>query len=168
MLARIFRGVSLLVGRVKAVVTVFFGSPLYSQTVNLVSNLPFLLPAIIASASLKYRRTVTSARFRVNPATDHVEILCTVTNVTSFTVGAGLPVGAIGVATAVPGGFNYHPGYLSARTEGQIAPKSDGELVAVMFGSAVALRGLHLKVWLDLGPDNGPIQEFRDELFLNF
>ena len=164
--AQIFRGVSLF-ARVKAVFTVLFGSSLYSQTVNLVSNLTFLLPAIIASASLKYRRTVTSARFRVNPSTDHVEILCTVTNVTSFTVGAGLPVGAIGVATAVPGG-SEHPNYLSAKTEGQIPPKSDGELVAAMFGSAVKLRGLHLKVWLDLGPDNGPIQEFRDELFLNF
>ena len=166
MLAQIFRGVSLF-ARVKAVFTVFFGSSLYSQTVNLVSNLPFLLPAIIASASLKYRRTVTSARFRVNPATDRVEILCTVTNVTSFTVGAGLPVGAIGVATAAPGG-SEHPNYLSAKTEGQIPPKGDGELVAAMFFSAVKYRGLHLKVWLDLGPDNGPIQEFRDELFLNF
>ena len=165
--AQILRGVSLF-ARVKAVVTVLFGSSLYSQTINLVSNLPALLPAIIASAALKYRRTVTSARYRVNPSTDHVEILCTVTNVTSFTVGAGLPVGEIGVATAVPGGSGYHPSYLSAKTEGQIAPNSDGELVAAMFGSAVALRGLHLKVWLDLGPGNGPIQEFRDELFLNF
>ena len=121
MLAPLFRGVSLLVLRVKALVTVFFGSSLYSQTVYVLNKFPGLLPEIIANAALKYRRTVTSARYRVNPSTDHVEILCTVTNVTSWTVGAGLLVGEIGVATAVPGGFSYKPNYLPARQKADCA-----------------------------------------------
>jgi hypothetical protein len=152
MLVQIFRGVALFFTLVVAVITQ-----------------PAVLPELVAAIALKYRRTATTARFRVNPETDRVEILCPVTNVTRSTIGAGLLVGAIGWATAVPGSSgNYHPDYVSSKTDGRIAPNSDGELVAAMSGSAANLRGLHLRIFLDLGPANFPFQEFRDDLFLDF
>ena len=83
-------------------VEIFKGVRRYGQAVLAIVRYPALLPDVIAMTALKYRREVPSARYQINPSTDRVEIFCTVTNVTSWTVDAGVPVGKIGWATAVP------------------------------------------------------------------
>lgn len=151
--------------RLRATASVLTGPSLYYQTVGAISKYPAVLPEIIAKAALKYHREVKSAQFRINPTTDLVEILCPVTNVTSATIGARVPVGRIGWSSA-PGGIP--PSYASAETDGQIGPHSDGKLFAAMFTPSTKVRGLRLRVFLDLGPGNGTIQEFKDDLFLDF
>lgn len=126
---------------------------------------PTVIPEVVAQVALKYRRELKSADYRLNNATDRVEILCPVTNVTDLIVGAGVSVGEVRWAVPPVGQFNIH--YASAKTNGQIGPHSHGQLFAVADTPSTNLKQQKLKVYLNLGEANGALEEF-DELFLDF
>jgi hypothetical protein len=151
--------------RIKATATVFTGPSVYYQTVQAIKKYPTLIPEVVAQVALKYRRELKSAEYRLNNATDRVEILCPVTNVTAATIGAGVSVGEIRWAVSPVGPYNIR--YAPAATNGQIGPHSNGKLFAVADTPSTNLKQQRLWVALDLGPGNGAIETF-DELFLDF
>jgi hypothetical protein len=149
--------------RIKATATVLTGPSVYYQTVEAMKKYPTVIPEVVAQVALKYRRELKSAHYRLNNVTDRVEILCPVTNVTAATIGTGVSVGEIRWAPVGSSPFIF----ASAATAKQIGPHSDGELVAVADTPSTSLKQRRIKVYLNLGPANGAIEEF-DELFLDF
>jgi hypothetical protein len=130
---------------------------------------PLLISDVLARMALRLDRQVPAARYRLDPASDTVQILCKAANVSGSTVRAGFDAGQIGLMWSRDGTqvSTTATTWLAAVTDTAIAAHSDGEVVGTLANSAALYRGFYFQVTLDLENGEQP-QTFKDYLHLDY